>query len=55
MLIEKVWAKIKGSYGAISSGSPHEVLNTFTVAPCYFYPVQEEDRDYQELLWRELS
>jgi hypothetical protein len=37
MLIEKAWAKIKGSYGNISSGCPHEVLNTFSVAPCFYF------------------
>ena len=41
MLIEKAWAKIKGSYGAISAGCPHEVLQTFSVAPCYYYQIEE--------------
>ena len=40
MLIEKAWAKIKGSYGAISAGCPHEVLNAFSLAPCYFYQIE---------------
>jgi len=45
MLIEKAWAKIKGSYGAISAGCPHEVLNAFSLAPCYFYQIEEEQDD----------
>jgi hypothetical protein len=42
MLLEKAWAKIKGSYGNISAGCPHEVLNTFSVAPCLYFPVHEQ-------------
>ena len=31
-------------------------MNTFTVAPCYFYQIDEEqDKEYTELLWRELT
>ncbi len=37
MLLEKLWAKLSGSYGNISAGYPHEVLNTFLVAPCFYY------------------
>jgi hypothetical protein len=39
MLLEKAWAKLSGSYGSTSSGYPHEVLNTFLVAPCMFYDI----------------
>lgn len=35
--MEKAWAKISGSYGNISAGYPHEVLNTFVVAPCFYF------------------
>lgn len=41
MLLEKAWAKIKGSYGDISSGTPHEVLNTFCIAPAINYQVND--------------
>lgn len=36
MLLEKVWAKLSGSYGDTSAGYPHEVLSTFLVAPCFY-------------------
>lgn len=39
MLLEKAWAKISGSYGNTSSGYPHEVLNTFLEAPCFYYEI----------------
>jgi hypothetical protein len=37
MLLEKAWAKIKGSYGAIEAGTPHEVFNAFCMAPSFTY------------------
>lgn len=40
ILLEKAWAKIKKSYGNISAGCPHEVLQTFSVAPCYYYQIE---------------
>jgi hypothetical protein len=39
MLLEKAWAKIKGSYGKINKGNPYEVLNTFSLAPVYNYRI----------------
>ena len=33
-LLEKVFAKVKGSYHAIEAGYAHEALSTFTLAPC---------------------
>ena len=39
MLLEKAWAKISGSYGMTSEGYPHEVFNTFSVAPCHFIEI----------------
>ena len=42
MLLEKAWAKIKGSFGDINSGSPHEVLNSFSIAPCYNFSVEQD-------------
>lgn len=39
MLLEKAWAKISGSYGDTSAGYPHEVLNTFMVAPCCYFDI----------------
>lgn len=55
MLLEKAWAKIKGSYGEISSGCPHEVLNTFSVAPCFYYQIHDSlGQDYENLVWEQL-
>lgn len=36
MLLEKVWAKINGCYSNIVVGYPHEVLTTFSNAPCFY-------------------
>lgn len=33
MLLEKVWAKLNGTYGDIVGGLPNEVLHAFTGAP----------------------
>lgn len=55
MLIEKAWAKIKGSYGKISAGCPHEVLQAFSVAPCYYYQIEEDhSSEYLDMVWKEL-
>jgi Calpain family cysteine protease len=37
MLIEKLWAKLKGSYGDILNGNAFDVLNAFCLGPCYTY------------------
>ena len=37
MLIEKAWAKIKGSYQNILTGNTFDVLNTFCIGPCFIY------------------
>jgi hypothetical protein len=37
MLLEKAWAKLKGSYGSMLIGCPHEVLNAFCIGPCLSY------------------
>jgi hypothetical protein len=56
VLLEKAWAKLKGSYGAISAGCPHEVLQTFSVAPCYYYQVEEHhEESYKTMVWKELA
>jgi hypothetical protein len=55
MLLEKAWAKIKGSYGDISAGTPHEVLNTFCVAPCFYYQIHNShSEEYKDTVWNEL-
>jgi hypothetical protein len=56
MLLEKAWAKIKGSYGDISAGCPHEVLQAFSVAPCYFFQIEDYlDQEYKDYVWDELT
>lgn len=37
MLMEKAWAKVKGSYQATLIGCPHEVLTAFCFGPCRSY------------------
>lgn len=55
MLLEKAWAKYKGSYGDVSAGCPHEVLQAFSVAPCYYYPIDDNlEKEYKEFIWSEL-
>lgn len=34
--MEKAWAKIHGSYGAIVGGLPNEVLHAFSGAPTFY-------------------
>lgn len=56
MLLEKAWAKIKGSYGEVSAGCPHEVLQAFSIAPCYYYQIEDDyDQDYKNYIWEELA
>lgn len=52
MVIEKVWAKLSGSYQRITSGYPHEVMSTFARAPC-FYSQLSPDLD-MTAVWRYL-
>ena len=39
VLLEKVWAKLCGSYGNISHKSAHDVFSTFLPAPCIHEPI----------------
>ncbi len=41
MLVEKVWAKVHGSYQTIIAGLPGECLTNLTGAPCKFIPHDE--------------
>lgn len=57
MLLEKAWAKIKGSYGKINRGNPYEVLNTFSLAPVYNYRISKKinpNSEEADNLWHEL-
>ena len=46
MLLEKVWAKINGSYSSIFAGYPHEVLTTFSNAPSFYVKLDHiEDKN----------
>ena len=49
MLLEKVWAKINGSYSKIVMGYPHEVLTTFSNAPCY--NLRLDNNDAKNSIW----
>jgi hypothetical protein len=46
MVIEKVWAKLKGSYSNIQSGLPHDVLTAFSHAPCFYLDLNSEEPDF---------
>lgn len=50
MILEKAWAKLHGSYGAIVGGLPNEVLHAFSGAPT-FYSSMPKTKDKQEKLW----
>ena len=52
MLLEKVWAKINGSYANIVMGYPHEVLTTFNNAPCFYLRLDDEQK--KEEVWKEI-
>jgi hypothetical protein len=39
LILEKAWAKVHGTYEAISGGYPFNVLNSFSTGPIYHYPV----------------
>lgn len=52
LLLEKSYAKLREGYANIVSGFAHEVLTTFTVAPCLSHIVPLSfDPASQELLW----
>lgn len=42
MLLEKAWAKLKGSYGAMLTGCPHEVLTAFCIGLCLSYDLSHK-------------
>ena len=52
LLLEKAYAKIRGGYENIAAGYAHEVLTTFTLAPCIYSLVPLNfDQDSQEKVW----
>lgn len=53
MVLEKVWAKLYGSYANIIGGLPNEVLHAFSSAPVYFQSIPS-DPAKQELLWQKM-
>jgi calpain-15 len=55
MLIEKAWAKLKGSYGAILKGCPHEVLSTFCLGPCRSYDLTTRAKESFSHIWEDLK
>jgi hypothetical protein len=52
MVLEKVWAKLRGSYSNIQSGLPHEVMTTFSHAPCFFLDLNSEE---EKFVWLQLQ
>jgi len=52
LILEKVWAKIYGSYDAIEAGLTRECLHDFTGAPTKFY-LTDRKEEY-DLIWRKL-
>lgn len=55
MLLEKAWAKLKGSYGAIIEGCPHEVFSCFCIAPSSTIHINSLNKDYEEKIWEKLK
>lgn len=55
-LLEKVYAKIHGGYDKILYGFAHEVLSTFSLAPCIYqmiptdFRLEEQDRCWNTLM-----
>ncbi len=45
LLLEKAWAKLCGSYEKTESGHPHSVLNTFSIAPCFYYDLSHMNQE----------
>ena len=52
LILEKVWAKVYGSYDAIEAGLTRECLHDFTGAPTKFYLTDR--REEWDLIWRKL-
>lgn len=50
MILEKCWAKLNGSYGAIVGGLPNEVLRSFSGAPTFYHEISG-DKLQREDLW----
>lgn len=42
MVLEKAWAKTKGSYSNIQTGLPYDVLTAFSHAPCFYIDANAE-------------
>ena len=43
MILEKIWAKLHGSYEAIISGQSYEVFRDLTGAPSFYHKTNEND------------
>lgn len=52
LILEKVWAKLYGSYDAIEAGLARECLHDLTGAPTKFYLTDRQDE--WEMIWRKL-
>ena len=53
MILEKCWAKLHGSYGAIVGGLPNEVLHAFSGAPTFYRGISPK-KEKQEQLWKDM-
>jgi calpain-15 len=49
MILEKCWAKLHGSYGAIIGGLPFEVLHAFSGAPTSNTNIPKTQKGWDEL------
>jgi calpain-15 len=54
LILEKVWAKLHGSYERIESGSGYEVLRDLLGAPAYSYKTDRSDV-FQKILHADKS
>ena len=50
MVLEKIWAKLFGSYANIVGGLPQEVLHAFSSAPVFLKTIPSDTKK-QEDLW----
>lgn len=48
LILEKVWAKLHGSYERIEAGFAHNVMTDLTGAPSFDFDIETEGR---EKLW----